>query len=731
MQRILVGILALAFLLPSLSYSQASTCVTVTKNLSFGSRGSEVTKLQQFLIAQRLLSADSATGFFGKGTQSAVQTYQKKNGIASSGYPATTGYGAVGKKTRAMIVASCTKTLGYTQSAYIPTIPTYAQSSYTSSYAQGTYYSEGAYTVPPSYSQGGYTVPPSHSQGTYYSQGNYYSQGGYYAQGSYVSAATLDDYWNGKANFKFVRKQTFPIDDAPGSTLGVGANTQQEVVVANGAWYRFSREFDGNDGAGCPGSGGLKIMIHKSTDKGATWTSRTTLVPVGGTTPWACQAADGSAYFDNDTTTWHYLFQCLGQSGVWNICHASRQNADPLGPFTIDPSPVIHGGDIYALMGLTSWHDEGTPQIVEKIAGKYYVTFHGYDGVRGIRAIAWTPDFHNWGVDTHTPIFGSSNCAGWNVSWTSSCIGSGWARVMNDGRYYNMVIEAADGNLACQQNQHWVFGLVRSTNLSSPSWQSPSLGPAIVFNTNQKYPNGTGVECGVQYADLFSDSGDVYLSVWRTGVANGNQDSDAVSGWYLYKLTLGAPVASYSFQIGETPNQYSQSDVVSRGDLEARLQNTAWLHPGLAMNGQNSLVTLPYAPVLNRTAPWTLEIGLTLNGELAAKSALIAGDVSGGAWIEQYPGGIICAWEVTSAGPKNACTPTALSFGTSHTLAYVARTNDISLIVDGVSVATTQVSSPANIAHISVGSLTTTPSNFYGSWNGALLRLSVYDYATQ
>ena len=152
MQRILVGILALAFLLPSLSYSQASTCVTVTKTLSFGSRGSDVIKLQQFLVSQKLLLADSATGFFGKGTQSAVQAFQKKNGIVSSGTPTTTGYGAVGKKTRTMIAASCTKTLGYTQSVYIPTIPTYAQSSY---------YSEGTYTVPPSYSQGEYTVPPS------------------------------------------------------------------------------------------------------------------------------------------------------------------------------------------------------------------------------------------------------------------------------------------------------------------------------------------------------------------------------------------------------------------------------------------------------------------------------------------------------------------------------------------------------------------------------------------
>ena len=168
------------FLLPLFaSAAQSFSCPLLTKTLSYGSRGTEVTKLQQFLIAQKLLPADSATGFFGKGTQSAIQTYQKKNGIISSGTPVTTGYGAVGKKTRSAM-AKCS-TLSYSQSSYIPIASTYTQGSYVSGYSQGTYYSEGAYTA--DYSQSSYTTP--YSQGTYYSQAGYYAQGSYYSQASY------------------------------------------------------------------------------------------------------------------------------------------------------------------------------------------------------------------------------------------------------------------------------------------------------------------------------------------------------------------------------------------------------------------------------------------------------------------------------------------------------------------------------------------------------------------
>ncbi len=79
---------------------------TQVRTLSRGMSGSDVLVLQKFLVAQGLLSSDSATGFFGALTEAAVKKFQSSRGIASSGTPATTGYGAVGPKTRAIIATS-------------------------------------------------------------------------------------------------------------------------------------------------------------------------------------------------------------------------------------------------------------------------------------------------------------------------------------------------------------------------------------------------------------------------------------------------------------------------------------------------------------------------------------------------------------------------------------------------------------------------------------------------
>ncbi len=101
--------------LPQPPAAAAASCPNLSRNLSFGSRGNDVTQLQQFLISQNLLAANSATGFdgltpsgyFGRLTQSAVQSFQRRNNIVSSGTPATTGYGAVGPRTRTAIMKVC------------------------------------------------------------------------------------------------------------------------------------------------------------------------------------------------------------------------------------------------------------------------------------------------------------------------------------------------------------------------------------------------------------------------------------------------------------------------------------------------------------------------------------------------------------------------------------------------------------------------------------------------
>lgn len=84
-----------------------SSCPILTQTLSFGSRGDDVMSLQQFLITKNLLAGDNATGYFGRFTESAVQTWQSQQGIVSSGTPNTTGYGAVGPRTKSAIAMAC------------------------------------------------------------------------------------------------------------------------------------------------------------------------------------------------------------------------------------------------------------------------------------------------------------------------------------------------------------------------------------------------------------------------------------------------------------------------------------------------------------------------------------------------------------------------------------------------------------------------------------------------
>jgi len=87
-----------------------TACPVLARTLARGARGADVSALQTFLIAQGLLASGSATGFFGALTQGAVQKFQASQNIVSSGPPASTGYGSVGKKTRAAIGLACTHT---------------------------------------------------------------------------------------------------------------------------------------------------------------------------------------------------------------------------------------------------------------------------------------------------------------------------------------------------------------------------------------------------------------------------------------------------------------------------------------------------------------------------------------------------------------------------------------------------------------------------------------------
>jgi peptidoglycan hydrolase-like protein with peptidoglycan-binding domain len=72
-----------------------------TKTLYFGMSGTDVKRLQELLAEDPAIYPEGKiTGYFGTLTLKAVQRFQKKYGIASSGDP---GYGHVGPLTRAKL----------------------------------------------------------------------------------------------------------------------------------------------------------------------------------------------------------------------------------------------------------------------------------------------------------------------------------------------------------------------------------------------------------------------------------------------------------------------------------------------------------------------------------------------------------------------------------------------------------------------------------------------------
>src|SRR3989344_2768963 len=87
--------------------AQAS-CPQINRILKPGMEGADVSALQRFLTADRSVYPEGLiTGYYGSLTVVAVQRWQAKNGIASSGAPDTTGFGQVGPRTAAAMSAAC------------------------------------------------------------------------------------------------------------------------------------------------------------------------------------------------------------------------------------------------------------------------------------------------------------------------------------------------------------------------------------------------------------------------------------------------------------------------------------------------------------------------------------------------------------------------------------------------------------------------------------------------
>lgn len=122
--------------------TETLSCPDLKRNLTKGMSGTDVTALQNFLITRTHLEAGNTSGYFGVLTEAAVKQFQCKEMGICSGTPYTTGYGAVGPKTRALIAAcaftgSTSGTSSVSGSSSGATTA-YAQASYTSSTSGST-----------------------------------------------------------------------------------------------------------------------------------------------------------------------------------------------------------------------------------------------------------------------------------------------------------------------------------------------------------------------------------------------------------------------------------------------------------------------------------------------------------------------------------------------------------------------------------------------------------------
>ncbi|TSC69503.1 MAG: hypothetical protein G01um101456_184 [Parcubacteria group bacterium Gr01-1014_56] len=85
----------------------ASACGQLMRNLNRGDQGEEVKRLQEHLKQTGDFDHATSTGYFGEKTEMALKRLQAREGVASGGDPSTTGFGALGPKTRQILMARC------------------------------------------------------------------------------------------------------------------------------------------------------------------------------------------------------------------------------------------------------------------------------------------------------------------------------------------------------------------------------------------------------------------------------------------------------------------------------------------------------------------------------------------------------------------------------------------------------------------------------------------------
>jgi hypothetical protein len=280
-------------------------------------------------------------------------------------------------------------------------------------------------------------------------------------------------------------------------------------------------------------------------------------MPAAGT-PWACAATDGDPVYDRAGDRWRFLFQCLGESGDWAGCYVERRGASPLGPFAAPAAianPVIESRALWSAIcdpgdrcgrtpGEEPIGDEGTFDVLPDGAAGWWVSFHGYDGVRGYRGLARTSSFArgDWQVDGAggTPrdaMITSADAATWHESWgPGGPIGPGAASLIDEAGWTYALAEMPDGNLNCTPGQTWDLGLLRSRTPASTTWEQYPAGNPLVYSARASGAGGAsaaGPGCSIQYPSLFRDPG-----TGATYVMFGRASADpAYDGLYVYRVT--------------------------------------------------------------------------------------------------------------------------------------------------------------------------------------------------
>lgn len=116
----LIGVLVLFMGFGVVSAQTYTSCTNLSRNLSYGMRGNDVTELQRFLVAQNYPGGGSwmITGYFGSATRAAVQNFQRAQGLSP--------VGIAGPQTRAAIQRVTCSTNAYNYNFSYNYDPSYA-----------------------------------------------------------------------------------------------------------------------------------------------------------------------------------------------------------------------------------------------------------------------------------------------------------------------------------------------------------------------------------------------------------------------------------------------------------------------------------------------------------------------------------------------------------------------------------------------------------------------------